>query len=72
MLKSWIFSSLHGPLQTVKMNGNDVNLLEMSYDDINSMRKKDLMEQIEKIKVKLFFDSHVKDFCNQTEKLTDV
>ena len=54
------------------MNGNDVNLLEMSYDDINSMRKKDLMEQIEKIKVKLFFDSHVKDFCNQTEKLTDV
>ena len=40
----WIFSSQRGRLTTVKMNGNDVNLLEMSYDDINSMRKKDLVE----------------------------
>ena len=34
------------------MKGNDVNLLEMSYDDINSMRKKD---QIEKMKGKVIF-----------------
>ena len=42
------------------MNGNDVNFLEMSYDDTNSMRKKDLVEQIEKIEGKVIFDSHVK------------
>ena len=53
------------------MNGNDVNLLEMSYDDINSMRKQDLVEQIEKTKGKIIFDSHVKDLCNQIEKLTE-
>ena len=52
------------------MNGNGVNLLEMSYDDINSMRKKDLVERIEKMKGKVIFDSHVKDLCNQIEKLT--
>ena len=53
------------------MNGNDVNLLEMSYDDINSMRKKDLVGQIAKMKGKVIFDSYVKDLCNQIEKLTE-
>ena len=53
------------------MNENDVNLLEMSYDDIDSMRKKDLAEHIEKIKGKVIFDSHVKDLCSQIEKLTE-
>ena len=46
------------------MNGNDFNLLEMSYDDINSMRKIDLVKQIEKMNGKVIFDSHVKDLCN--------
>ena len=53
------------------MNGNDVDLLEMSYDNINSMRKKNLVEQIEKMKGQVIFDSHVKDLCNQIEKLTE-
>ena len=53
------------------MNENVVNLLEMSYDDINSIRKKDLVEQIEKMKGKVIFDSYVKDPCNQIEKLTE-
>ena len=38
MWKNWILSSLRGCLETVKMNGNDNNLLKMSYDDI--MREK--------------------------------
>ena len=42
------------------------------YDDINSMRKKDLVEQIKKMKDKVIFDSHVKDLCNQIEKLTEI
>ena len=33
--------------------------------------KKDLVEQIEKMKGKVVFHSHVKDFCNQIEKLTE-
>ena len=53
------------------MNGNDANLLETSYNDIDSMRKKDLVEQIEKMKGKVIFDSRVKDLCNQIEKLTE-
>ena len=53
------------------MNGNDVNLLEWSYDDINSMRKKELVEQIQKMKGNVIFDSHVKDLCNQIENLTE-
>ena len=43
----------------------------MSYDDINSMRKKDLVEQIEKMKGKVISGIHVKDLCNQIEKLTE-
>ena len=53
------------------MNGNDVNLLEMSYDDINSMRKKDLVQQIEKMKGKVISGIHVKYLCNQIEKFTE-
>ena len=53
------------------MSGNDVDLLEMSYDNINSMRKKNLVEQIGKMKGQVIFDSHVKDLCNQIEKLTE-
>ena len=29
------------------------------------------MQQIEKMEGKVIFDSHVKDFCNQIEKLTE-
>ena len=39
--------------------------------DINGVRKKDLAEQIEKMKGKVIFDSHVKDLCSQIEKLTE-
>lgn len=53
------------------MNGNDVNLLDMSYDDFNCMRKKYFVEQIEKIKGKVIFGSHAKNLCNQIEKLTE-
>ena len=43
----------------------------MSYNDINSIRKKDLVEKIEKMKSNIIFDTHVKDLCNQIEKLTE-
>ena len=53
------------------MNGNDVSLLEMSHNDINGMRKKDILEQTEKMKGKVIFGSHIKDLCHQIEKLTE-
>ena len=53
------------------MNGNDVSLLEMSHNDINGMREKDLVEQTEKIKGKVIFGSHVKDLCHPIEKLPE-
>ena len=53
------------------MNGNDVNLLEIPYDDINRMRKNDLVEKIEKMKGKVIFESHVKDLCDHIEKLIE-
>ena len=43
----------------------------MSYDCTNSMRKNDLVEQSRKRKSKVIFKSHVKNLCNQIEKLTE-
>ena len=43
----------------------------MSYNDINSIRKKDLVEKIEKMKGYNIFDGHVNDLCNQIEMLTE-
>ena len=34
------------------------------------MKKRDLVDQIEKMKGKVFAGSHEKDLCHQTEKLT--
>ena len=59
------------PTWTFINREDDDNLLEMSYNDINSLRKKDLVEQIEKMKGKDIFDSHIKDLCNQIKKLTE-
>ena len=53
------------------MNGNDVNLLGLCYDDIGGMREKGLVEQIEKMQGKVIFGSHVKDLYHQKEKLTE-
>ena len=39
------------------MNGNDVNLLKMSYDDINSMRKKIVISKIFVIRQKILTET---------------
>ena len=41
------------------------------YDDINATKKRDLVDQIEKMKGKVVVGSHVKDSCHQTEKLIE-
>ena len=49
------------------MNEN-VNLLELSYDDINGMRKNCLMDKIKKTKVQVIFGTSVKDLCWSNRK----
>ena len=39
------------------MNGNDVNLLKMSYDDVNSMRKKIVISKIFVIRQKILTET---------------
>ena len=37
------------------------NLLELSFDEINAMKKKDLVSKIEKLKGKVLVDSNIKN-----------
>ena len=53
------------------MHKNDVSLFELSYNDINAMKKRDLIYQIEKMKGKVVVCNHVKDMCYQRGKLTE-
>ena len=52
------------------MDKNDINLFELSYDDINAMKKRDLVNQIEKMRGKVIVGSHIKDLCRQIGKFT--
>ena len=52
------------------MDKNDINLFELSYDNINAMKKRDFVDQIEKMRGKVIVGSYKKDLCHQIEKLT--
>ena len=58
-------------LKTFEMDKNHINLFELLYDDVNSIKKGDLVDQIEKLKGKVVVGSHVKDLCHQIEKLVE-
>ena len=49
---------------------NDINLFELSYDDLNALKKRDLVDQTKKMKGKVVVGCNVKDLCHQTERLT--
>ena len=53
------------------MDKSNINLFELTYD-INAMKKRDLVDQIEKMKGKVIVGCHVKDLCHQIEKLTEM
>ena len=38
------------------------NLLELSFNEINAMKKKDLVSEIEKLKGKVVVDSNIKSY----------
>ena len=54
------------------MAGKDyVNLFDLTYDAINAIKKKDLVDYIEKMKGKIGADNHIQNLCNVIANLSD-
>ena len=54
------------------MAGNDyVNLSYLSYDAINAIKKKDLVDYIEKMKGNLVADNQIRNLCSVIANLSD-
>ena len=54
------------------MAGKDcVNLFYLTYDAINAIKKKDLVNYIEKMKGKIVADNHIQNLCNEIANLSD-
>ena len=52
------------------MAENTTNLLELSFDAINAMKKKYSVSKIEKLKGKLIVDNSIKNLCDQVSHLS--
>ena len=48
-----------------------VNLFRLSYDDINGMKKKDLVDHIENMKGKVVVGNDIQGLFNQISKLSE-
>ena len=48
-----------------------VNLFDLIYDAINAIKKKDLVEYIEKMKAKVVADNQIQNLCNKIANLSD-
>ena len=46
------------------------NLFDLSYDQINTMKKKDLVNHIERLKGKVTVDATIKKLCNEISQLS--
>ena len=54
------------------MAGNDyVNLFDLTYDAINVIKKKDLVDYIEKMKGKVVTDNQIQNLCSEIVNLSD-
>ena len=54
------------------MAGNDyVNLFDLTYDAINSIKKKDLVDYIEKMKSKVVAENQIQNLCSEIVNLSD-
>ena len=54
------------------MAGKDyVNLFDLTYDTSNVIKKKDLVDYIEKIKGEVVTDNHIQNLCNEIANLSD-
>ena len=48
-----------------------VNLFYLTYDNINAIKKKDLVDYIEKMKGKEVADNHIQNLCNEIANISD-
>ena len=46
------------------------NLFELSFDEINAVKKNDLVSEIEKLKGKVVVDNNIKNICDQVSCLS--
>ena len=53
------------------MAESTTNLFELSFDEINAMKKKDLVSEIEKLKGKVVVDNNIKNLCDQVSRLLE-
>ena len=53
------------------MTESTTNLFELSFDEINAMKKKDLISEIEKLKGKVVVDNNIKNRCDQVSRLSE-
>ena len=49
---------------------NVINLFDLSYDQINAMKKKDLVNHIENLKGKVTVDATIKKLCDEISQLS--
>ena len=53
------------------MAESTTNLFELSFDEINAMKKKDLVSEIEKLKGKVAVDNNIKNLRDQISRLSE-
>ena len=53
------------------MTESATNLLELSFNEINAMKEKDLVSEIEKLKAKVVVDINIKNLCDQVSCLSE-
>ena len=49
---------------------NVTNLFDLSYDQINAMKKKDLVNHVENLKGKVTVDATIKKLCDEISQLS--
>ena len=50
---------------------NYVNVFDLTYDAINAIKKKDIVDYIEKMKGKVVADNQIQNLCNEIANLSD-
>ena len=53
------------------MPENTTNFFKLSFDTISAMKKKDLVNKIEKLKGKVVVDNDIKKLCDQVSRLSE-
>ena len=51
------------------MAESTTNLFQLSFNEINAVKKKDLVNKIEKLKGKVAVDNNIKNLCDQVSHI---